>query len=315
MSLILSYLSGIVAAFTPCVIVLMPILLYRFFHENEKQIVKFSIFTLSFVISYLIFGYFLSSLFTSSFQNGLRVGIGFLFVILGILALMNKLNPINFPLIKSNIGLGVIFSLIISFNPCTIPFLSVIISLNTNINIIINMFLFAIGIITPSIFFAFFSKKILDISRKSGKYMSLVDKFMNFILILSGIYLVFSIRTIDRYDILLISIFILFIFYILIRVFFIINTKKDLKNPGNILILISLILILFISYSHCSSNVGYDNSIINLINPANHQESNIYTCNGNIKNCEVCQRCIYLFSFSTILGFLGLWFIGKRKLK
>ena len=159
MSLIISYFSGLVAAFTPCVIVLMPILLYRFFHENKKDFLNFSIFTTSFILSYLIFGFFLSSLFTSSFQNGIRVGLGFLFVILGILALMSRLNPINFPLFKSNITLGIIFSLIISFNPCTIPFLSVIISLNTNFNIIINMLLFALGIITPSIFFAFFSKK------------------------------------------------------------------------------------------------------------------------------------------------------------
>jgi len=325
MNFILSYFSGLVAAFTPCVIVLMPILLYRFFHEKSKQWFDFSMFVLSFLISYVIFGYFLSSIFTSIIQEGLKIGLGLLFVILGILAIMRRLNPINFPLIKNIYLLGFVFAMIISFNPCTLPYLSLIISINSQFYLIFSLIFFAFGLITPSILFAIFGNKILVFSNKSGRVLDSVNKLMHLVLIFSGVYLMFGIKTIDVYDLYLISFFIIFIFYILIKSFFIIGSKKDFMKFGNILLIFSLFLILFTAFSHCEGNItskASENKLIenlfvsspnSTIVGGNNVKNNIYSCNGDISTCKVCRRCIYIFSFAVLIGFIGLFFIGRKK--
>ena len=58
MNIILSLASGIIAAFTPCVIVLFPIVLYRFFNK-EKHFLDYGKFILGFIIAFVLFGYLL----------------------------------------------------------------------------------------------------------------------------------------------------------------------------------------------------------------------------------------------------------------
>ncbi len=346
MSFTTSYLSGLVGAFTPCIIVLMPILLYKFFNNKEdKKWFGFIEFIISFLFSYLLFGFFLSELFTSQVQNGVKVGIGLLFIVLGILAVFGKLNPINFPLIKNNIVFGFIFSLIISFNPCTIPFLSLIISLNNSVDILSNMFYFSLGLITPSIIFAFFGNSLIKFINNFGNKFNMINNLMHFVLILSGVYLIFSIDNLTRYDLFLISFFILFIFYILLRIFFILNSKRDLLNLGNILLLISLLGILFTALFHCNSyitlkesnpfvlilnDIDSNNLDININNSnydfkdkndsKNREISNSlnnyeYSCSGNIGECEICTKCINRFFLTTMIGFLGIFLINWNRLR
>lgn len=310
MSLTISFLSGIIAAFTPCVIVLMPILLYRFFHEDKKEWRDFSLFIVGFIISYIIFGYFLSSLFTSVIQNGVKVGLGLFFIILGILAVLEKLNPLNFPIIKNSLLLGGIFALIISFNPCTIPYLGFILSISNSGLLFLNMAVYGLGLIFPAILFAFFGNKILHLTKKSGKIFYTVNKLMHYILILSGVYLIFTIKRLEIYDIFVISFFLFLSFFILLRAFFIINEKKDFLKIKNLLLIISLMMIIFVSITHCSYQVESQNKVNEILGIKIAQST---SCSQDVTNCSVCLRCIYTFGAATLIGLVGIFLVGKER--
>ncbi len=303
MSILVSFLSGIIAAFTPCVIVLMPILLYRYFHEDTKDWKHFGFFISGFLIAYIIFGYFLSALFTSFIQNGLKLGLGLLFIILGVLAIMGRLNPINFPIIKNSAILGMVFALIISLNPCTIPYLSVIITINNKYLFFSNLVFFGLGLIVPSVLFAFFGKKILDIGKRSGKLFHKINTVMHYILIASGFYLIYTIKRIVVYDIYVISLFLIVIFAILIKSFFIISRyKKNNFSLQNLLLFLALALMLFGAFSNCKSYID-ENSKYDILYNQNHET---YSCTDDILTCEVCLRCIYIFSSAALIGFIGI---------
>ncbi|MEM4710590.1 MAG: hypothetical protein QXL18_01450, partial [Candidatus Woesearchaeota archaeon] len=142
----ISYLSGLLAAFTPCVIVLMPLLLYRFFNKEKKQWKSFSFFIIGFLIFYFILSYLLASIFTSQIQNGFKLGLGIMFVVLGILSFMERLNPLDLPLVKNPFILGVIFAIIAASNPCALPYFSVIVANSASTMFIINIMAFGLGI-------------------------------------------------------------------------------------------------------------------------------------------------------------------------
>jgi cytochrome c-type biogenesis protein len=308
MSLTLSFLGGIVSAFTPCVIVLMPILLYRFFHERESEWEKFGLFIFGFLLFYVIFGYVLSSLFTSSIQNGLRIGLGLLFILLGGLAVIGRLNPLHVPIIKNSFLFGGVFALITSFNPCTIPYLGVIISIESKAMLFLNLLSFGLGLIVPALLFAFFGKRILNVGKGSGKVFNRVNSIMHYILILSGMYLMFSINVLHKYDVYIISVFLMLCFYILIKSFFVINSFSDMLKVRNILLLLSLVLILVAAVYNCNS---YVSSYENVQDTLGLNKDNV-SCSIDVSTCVVCRRCIYIFSIASILGFLG---IGLIRLK
>ncbi|MBT3720120.1 hypothetical protein HN789_04495 [archaeon] len=300
MNIILSLASGIIAAFTPCVIVLFPIVLYRFFNK-EKHFLDYGKFILGFIIAFVLFGYLLFGLFSSSIANGIKVGMGVLFSILGILALFNRINPLNFPLIKNSFLLGSSFALMLSFSPCTLPYLSLMIA--TSKGIFIDIVFFGIGIISPSILFAFFSGKILNFAKKTGKIFHNINKLMSLILIGTGIYLATSIMSFHHQDLIVSVIFLGLMFIILLKSFFIVNTKKDLFKIKNIILFISLILILTATIVQCN------HSILNFGDPT------MMTCSID-QSCDVCNRCLIIFGSAVVLGIatiFGFSLIKKKK--
>lgn len=310
MGILISFLSGIIGSFTACVVVLMPLLLYKFFHEEKKDWKNYIIFIIGFLSSYIIFGYFLSELFTSFIQNGLKVGLGLLFVIFGILAIMKKLNPINFPIFNNSFLLGLIFALIVSLSPCTIPYLSFIIALESKSYLFFNLLSFGLGLIMPSILFAIFGKKILKISNKGKKFLSYVNNLMHSVLILSGLYLIYRIKNIHIIDTYIISIFLILIFLIIMRAFFLLNQKKDFINIKNLLIFIALGLIIFTAITNCSKIIKNENKLNEIFNIK--EDKSFESCSIERTLCKNCLKCIYLFSFATIIGFLGLFLIRKK---
>lgn len=314
MSLTLSFISGIIAAFTPCVIVLIPLLLYRFFHEKEKHFTLFIFFTSGFLVTYLIFAYFLSELFTSAIQNGIKFSLGLLFIILGVLAIMNKFNPMNIQLVKNPFLLGSIFASIISFNPCTLPYFSFILTLSNQSEIILNILAFALGLLVPSILFAFLGNSLISFTQKSGNIFNKLKHLMNVILILSGVYLIYTIKTFSYYDSFIISGVILLIFYILFKAFFIIYSYKDLFKLENIFSILALLLLFFSISFHCSTSIDRE-----LNNPfedfLNLEQTAVQSsCSGNVTDCEVCMRCFYLFISSFILAMIVFTLRYKKRI-
>ena len=294
-----SYLSGILTAFTPCVIVLMPIMLYRFFNKERKQWKSFSFFIIGFLIFYFILSYLLASIFTSQIQNGFKLGLGVLFVVLGVLSFMERLNSLNLPAVKNPLILGMIFAIIAASNPCALPYFSIIVANSVSAMLIINIMIFGLGIITPSILFGIIGQKMIRVSKSSGKFFHSINKLMSLILIASGIYLALSIKNVVINDIYVVAVILALTFFILIRAFFIINDKKDLLKIKNVVLLISLLLIIFVAVYHCNN-----------ILPKNNIHNN-GVCSVDVLSCSVCARCVWIFGVAALLGFVGVFFIDK----
>lgn len=295
MNPILSLSSGIIASFTPCVIVLFPIVLYRFFNK-EKNFIEYGKFVLGFLFSFILFGYLLFGLFSSPVANGIRLGLGLLFSILGILAFFDKINPLNFPLIKNSFLLGSSFALVLSFSPCAIPYLSLMIA--TSSSIFVDIIMFGTGLIIPSILFAFFSQKILNFTKKSGKIFHSLNKLMSIILIATGVYLALTIDMFNHHDLIVSIVFLGIMFFILLKSFFIVNKKKDLLKTRNIILFIALVLILVATLYQCNHNIA------NLGNPT------MMTCSLD-NDCEVCNRCLYIFGSAALLGLITIFGFSK----
>ncbi len=300
----ISFLSGIIASLTPCVIVLFPLVLYKFFNKEEKQWIQFSIFIVGFLLIFSVFGIIFQQLLSSSLHNGIRLALGILFGALGILALLNRINPLNFPVIKNSFLLGGVFALMLSFSPCTIPYLGIIISIKSTGMIILEMLFFGLGLIMPAIVFAIFGKAILNIT-KQGKIFKKINHLMSIILIASGVYLAISITSFGKYDIWIVSAMLAIVFFILLKSFFVVNKLKDLKKAKNIFLIIALIGITIATIWHCGASIE-DNHDMHV-----EIEENA-VCNAHAQDCEVCQRCAIIFGVATVIGLLAIILSRKK---
>ena len=220
-----AYLAGLLASMTPCVLCLIPLVLIRFLSRdkqtllptntyqknNSNNIKNIIIFILGFQCSYLIFGFLLNSLLTSFIQNGVKLGLGNLFIILSSLSLIEKIDPLQLPIFDNIFIFGISFALLLSINPCTIPFLSLIISLNPT-NTLSILMIFAQGLITPSICFIFMGNFIIEKIENTFKanIMNYIKKISSIALSCSGLYLIHSIFILSFYDRLITSILFLF---------------------------------------------------------------------------------------------------------
>lgn len=303
----LTFISGIIASFTPCVIVLYPVVLYRFFKKEHNHYRDFALFIVGFLLSFLLFGLLMHGLLSSPVSNGFRLLVGALFVVLGILSLMNRINPLNFPIIKNSFLLGAIFALVISFSPCTIPYLGLL-ALEQNAWLIINFLFFGIGLLMPSIAFAIFGQQILNFSNKGGKSFEIVNKIMSVVLIATGIYMIISMTNFGRLDLYLAGIMMLLIFGIIIKSFFIIYGKTDFLKIKNIILLLALLLIVIATITHCnyhiSNYIGF--------------EEEVYSCGDHVAECEICTRCVTTFGAAVLIGIIAIWYsksFGDEKIK
>jgi hypothetical protein len=279
----------------------MPIMLYRFFSKEKKQWKSFSFFIIGFLIFYLILSYLLASIFTSQIQNGFKLGLGILFVVLGILSFMERLNPLDLPAAGNPFILGIIFAIIAASNPCALPYFSIIVANSASAMLIINIMIFGLGIITPSILFGIIGQKMMGVAKSSGKFFHSINKLMSIILVASGVYLALNIKMIGHNDVYVIAGMLALTFFILIRSFFIINDRKELFTLRNIILLLSLLLIIFVAIYHCNTNV-LNGTIV-------HPDG---VCSADdVLDCPICTRCITIFGVAALLGFIGLFLIDR----
>lgn len=303
MEIVAGFLAGLIAAFTPCVIVLIPALVYRF---TQKKIVATDIllFSASFIITFIVSALLLSELLTGAVKFGLQLGLGLLFIVLGVLALMNRFNPLHFELIKNPFLFGVVFAIIASINPCTFAYLGVLIAVGSSINLVITMLFFSIGLLIPALLFAIFGKVLLIKIQKAGKIMHYVTQAMNVLLIAVGVYLLLGVRSYTRYDAFVSGALLVITFLVLIRSFFLI--QGNWKKPANILTILALILILVAVMYHCNGYI-----VKNETTALEYGVHNAPTCTDSPTTCETCTRCVSIFGVGALLGFIAV-FIGRR---
>ncbi len=292
----ISFLSGIFAAFTPCVIILIPVVLYRFSSEKKLRVRPYALFVLGFLFAYLALGELVSSLFTSSVQNGIKLGFGLLFITLGVLSLLDKINPVQFPLFKSPLLFGASFAFIIAFNPCTIPYLSVVIALSKTASLV-HIAAFGLGLLVPSLAFALIGKSVLDFAHRNAHLFKRTNQVMSVVLIVSGAYLALTIKSFGAYDIYLSSFFLIIVYALILKYFIIVSSRRELYRPRNIVLLFALFLILASAIVHCHSFVQHHEG-----------DSGELTCSAQTLDCVVCTRCITTFGLALLLGVGSIFF-------
>jgi cytochrome c biogenesis protein CcdA len=214
--LLFAYTSGLLAAVSPCVIVLIPLCLVRFVRQEAtgargggadslaavasaqgrppppatpSLLVELSLFLLGFQVSYILFGFLLSSILTSRIQDGFKLALGTLFLVSSILAWQGRVDPLRLPLVDSAFWTGVSFALLLSFNPCTVPFLALLISVNDSASTLLALLCFAQGLITPALLVVAMGSRILSWLEESAFKMERVKPWTYALLGGSGIYL------------------------------------------------------------------------------------------------------------------------------
>lgn len=324
MNIITALISGILAAFTPCVIVLIPALIYRFSNETKplREITKFSI---SFLLFYVLSAMFLAQLLSSTIKYGLQLGLGILFIVLGILALINRFNPLSFQLIKNTWLFGLVFALIVSVNPCVFAYLGVLLGTTKILILPITMLAFAVGILLPSIIIAIFGNKLLTKINKASRVLHHISNGMNILLIALGVYMIYTIKHLGPSDILVTGLMLLITFLVILRSFFFLQGKKQFMKLKNILLFAALIIILLAVVFHCNAHIKKNTNPANdpTINPFhmdnalghnnNQMEEAQPTCSANVGKCKICMRCITIFGLGTLLGFLAILATNKWK--
>ncbi|MBN1176019.1 hypothetical protein JXA48_05235 [Candidatus Woesearchaeota archaeon] len=308
MGVISAFLLGLVASFTPCVIILLPALVYRFSGENFswKAIAGF---TGVFVTVFFIIAQFFSYLFSSSIKFGFHLGIGIFFIFLGVLALMNKINPLNFPVIKNPYLFGLIFALIVAANPCSFAYLGVILA--SGGFMVFDLIAFSLALLVPALLFAIFGNSLLKYTKKTAKLTEGISYLMNLLLIAMGVYLIFKIKMFGFGDSIAAAILILLSFYVLLKSTFFFSHKIDWKR---VLLLIALIGILVASIIHCNyyTRMQVDEQLeYNYLNGYVAQP----TCSDDVMDCETCTRCIVVFGITAMIGGLGIFLISRSKQK
>lgn len=303
----ISFFTGVVAAFTPCVIVLIPLLLYRFFTPEKKKILSFIIFIASFLAAYGIFGIFLQELLTSAVANGFKLGLGLLFITIGILALQKRINPMQIPAAKNPIIFGIIFAIIIAINPCALPYVSLLIASNQGIYLVINILLFGVGLITPAVIIALAGKSVISFTKISGRVYNKISYLMNILLIGSGLYLIFLINSLQSLDIYLVAIFLLFITFVIVKAHYV--AKKHI-TPKAVVFIIAMALTIIAATLHCGNAIQND-PILSSLTPASSQ----HVCTeGNIFFCPVCGQCMIVFGIVVVLLFTTVFLYMRKEI-
>lgn len=304
MNPLLLFLSGVAASFTPCVVVLIPIVLFEVLAKKKSKKRNLLLFSLGFLMFFAVFGYFLADLFSSSIQNGFRLGVGALLAVIGGLSFSGRIKPTNVPITGNPFALGGTFSLLLATNPCTLPYVGLIVA-SSQATALTNMLIFGAGLLTPSLVFAMLGRRVLGIGRLASKLALKLEKFASILLIVSGIYLALSITSLTQNDVYLVVAMLGVIFILLIKTFFMFNSLSDLKKPTHLLLILSLIFIAIAALEHCSSFFG---SAATVFSPS----TELLCSQEKFFACPVCTRCIKTFSFALFTGIVGI-FLAYRK--
>ncbi len=301
-----SFLAGILAAFTPCILVLFPALVYRFTETKKEDLAReLTGFTISFIGTFFVVAMFLSKILSSMVKEGFQLGIGLLFVVLAILALTKRLNPLQFPLIKNSLLFGFLFAIIASVNPCAFAYLGIVASTQTT-TLVLSFIAFAVGLLIPSILFALFGKALFARIHKTQKLMKRLNDLLNILLGITGLYLMLKISHIGKADVLMATILLGVTFLVLLRAFYFFQGKLTFSR---MLLILALLILLIATVWHCNDSVSR-NEITNNVTPtftSPNADSSLQaqpTCSdAGVAHCAVCRRCTILFGIATLLGF------------
>lgn len=289
-----AFLAGILAALTPCVVVLLPVTLYRFVREvNQKIIRPYFFYVLGFLSTFIIIGLFLTEL-SSSLQlsNAFRLFFAVTLMIIGTMQLLGKINPLDLPPVKNTFLLGVIVALSTGLNPCTLPFLGLIASVSVIHNSVLYLLLFGIGLLVPATLFLLLGKSFLKPIISQGHLFEKMNTLFSFLLIIAGIYLGLNISHLQQGDVKYIFLLMLFLLYFMFKTFLIGKKWYELFAPQNFFLILATLFLLGAVTYHCYGII----------------EQSAAMCSVE---CVICRKCLTLFSISAFFALMGAFIMQK----
>lgn len=292
--MVLAVFSGILAGLTPCIAALYPFILYKFARmEKKKLLYQYPLFLGGFLISFMGIGLFFNYVFSISIQNALKIIFSIILIIFGILEYYGRIPPQESREVENTFIFASIFAFTISINPCTIPFITTTLVYYNDARLVINLLLFGIGLVIPSSLFLFLGRSAYVIIKRSSVALASIERLFPGLLLLSGIYLGLSVKSISKVDIIVISSGMLFIY--LIFFYYLIFSKDYFILTPEIFALILASILLLISFSfHCYFSVA--------------QNITVATCNIS---CPICRRCLFLFSLAAVFVTFGTLIVEK----
>ncbi|KNC52331.1 uncharacterized protein AMSG_12154 [Thecamonas trahens ATCC 50062] len=207
----MAYTSGLAAALSPCVVVLIPLVLFRFSgHIASKPLLPshtkhgarpslqlvadLAGFALGFLTAYVAFASAVAYALTSSAAGGVTAAMGMIFAVSGALSLADRMQPLDVPLLSWPPAVGVAFAALVSINPCTIPFLAVVISYSAR-SAAVALVAFGCGLLTPAITCALMGSGVVALVKRHGAALHYLNRAMSAVLIAAGGWLVSSVHT------------------------------------------------------------------------------------------------------------------------
>jgi len=285
----ISYLEGLAAALTPCLLVLIPAYLYYFGVNTKQKKIDFKklLFSIAgFLLFFILVGMGLSQIIESTFANGFRLAVGVIFIYVGILQYKERLNPLTLKGVNNPFLFGALFGLITSVSPCVLPASALLIANNSTVHSLLNFLFFGLGILTPSIVVAFTGNKLTEKVKELHKYSKQINIFSAIVLIISGITMLYNLMGLTKYDVLISSLILLALNLLIVRLVLFVHKKRSF---GTYLMLISLFIILGASTFHCYNTAP---------------QFQIESCEKH-ESCEICLSCSKIFSVGVILSATG----------
>lgn len=244
-------IAGVISALTPCVLPLIPILLYRFGiwgSKGNKQWKDIALFLAGFTLSFVGIGISLHILSNSLIINGVRLLLGVMLITAGAMQLIGFITPQVINRFSHPFAIGLLFPIVVAVSPCVLPYFS---TLTVGTAGLTKALLFALGLASIPLTLILTGTVGQVIISKSKPVIRLLEKASPLLLILSGFYMGSQMIDLSKLDILVTTLFTFgIIFYVGFRMFY---TQKliTIFNLQNIAISITLLVVIsIILYSH-----------------------------------------------------------------
>jgi cytochrome c biogenesis protein CcdA len=207
-------LAGMVAAFTPCTITVIPILLYRLgiwggddLSTNKVErswrltLTEAGMLIIGFMTSFGLTGAAFQLASNSQYANVTKLTLGMLLVLAAALLLVGRLRVQSLLRISHPIVLGLTLPLVVSLSPCVIPFVSVLLSPSSGANGLLRFFLFGLGILVPGILIGLVGHQLVTKVRWFSRSVGKIEAASPFLLALTGLYMSISLIGVTQGDV------------------------------------------------------------------------------------------------------------------
>ena len=291
MSVLPHFLSGVALILMPCSAFIIPVVLLKFTVDKKVSLTKLLWFALTFWSSFAILGIFIYFLGNNPISTAIKIVLSLFFISIGVVAMFVPLKlQFAFNSKLSDAFLGFLVPLVIIFSPCGIPVVSLNVATGFNFIAILAM---GIGALVPFLVLAFVGSLGNKILQKIIKATYYIEKTSGLLLVIAGVYGLYSLGTFNKFDFIL-SIFlalgglILFFFWTLRK-----RKYKLQRIVDSMMFMVSLIVWVFI-WNYCNNKITV---------------SVAHICGQKI-HCSYCASCYVLFIVGAVIT-AGLYLLAS----